>query len=128
MAVAIEECCGILITNQNQIFRVDTSPTYRLQTLLSNLQHAFSLDFHNRYMYNSDSCGKLNNIKQHNNYGFKNIMLTYRSNHLFWTAIHNSSVFIWRSNLDDGTDAIPLIDTEARENEFNSKYYRHDHA
>ena len=41
-----------------------------------------------------------------------NIML-HRSNHLFWTDVHNDRMFIWRSNLDDGSDATPLIDTGA---------------
>ena len=36
-----------------------------------------------------------------------------RNKHLFWTDVFNNSVFIWRSNLDDGSEAIPFIDTGA---------------
>ena len=36
-----------------------------------------------------------------------------RNNQLFWTDIYNGSLFIWRSNLNNGSDAIPLIDTGA---------------
>ena len=36
-----------------------------------------------------------------------------RNNQLFWTSVYNNSLFIWRSNLHNGSDAVPLIDTGA---------------
>lgn len=37
----------------------------------------------------------------------------YRNNLLFWTDVYENSLFIWRSNLHNGSDAVPLIDTGA---------------
>ena len=44
---------------------------------------------------------------------YYNTMHTDRNNLLFWTDVFNDSVFIWQSNLDDGSEAIPLINTDA---------------
>ena len=48
---------------------------------------------------------------------------TYRKDHLFWTAIYNESLFIWHSNLDDGSNSIPLIDTGASPTQYGKKIY-----
>ena len=44
---------------------------------------------------------------------YYNTMHTDRNNLLFWTDVFNDSVFIWQSNLGDGSEAIPLINTDA---------------
>ena len=41
------------------------------------------------------------------------VYMVHRNNYLFWTDVYYDIVFIWRSNLDDGSHAIPLIDTGA---------------
>ena len=44
-----------------------------------------------------------------------------RNNQLFWTNVHNDSVFIWRSKLD-GSGAIPLFDTGASRDQYGKLY------
>ena len=46
-------------------------------------------------------------------------MYTDRNNHLFWTDVFNGSMFIWQSNLGDGSEAIPLIDTGASHTQYS---------
>ena len=41
-----------------------------------------------------------------------------RNNHLFWTDTLNGSVFIWQSNLDDGSEAIPIINSGANPTQY----------
>ena len=49
-----------------------------------------------------------------------------RNNHLFWADVYRDRVFIWRSNLDDGSDAIPLIDTGVSPTQYGKALtYRH---
>ena len=45
-----------------------------------------------------------------------------RNNHLFWTDTFNGSVFIWQSNLDNGSGAIPLINTGANPTLYSKVY------
>ena len=48
-----------------------------------------------------------------------------RNNHLFWTAIYNETFYIWRSNLDSGSNTIPLFDTGATSTQYgkDNNYY-----
>lgn len=41
-----------------------------------------------------------------------------RHNHLFWTDSLNDSVFIWQSNLDDGSEARPIINSGANSTQY----------
>ena len=41
-----------------------------------------------------------------------------RHNHLFWTDSLNDSVFIWESNLDDGSEARPIINSGANSTQY----------
>ena len=54
-------------------------------------------------------------------------MYTDRNNHLFWTDVFNDSVFIWRSHLGDGSEAMPIVDTGASPSQYGrhtSYYYK----
>ena len=56
------------------------------------------------------------------NCNFYNVMTMHyhRNNQLFWAGVYNDSLYIWRSNLHNGSDAVPLIDTGA-----STAYYQY---